>query len=102
MKEYTEEEFLTWSESIIGKESFYNGLVNELVNYPPFCEVKEALVASENDEIWARAFIHSVSQHGQAKAVAMIEDNAPLAGMFDWENTVEGWQFWDYVNRKIV
>lgn len=102
MRKYTEEEFTEKLESLLGKESFYSGITNELANYPPFSQAKEVLVATKKEEVWARAFVHAISQHGQAKAVEMVEDNASIIEMFDWSSTVEGWQFWDYVNGVIV
>ena len=55
MKKYTEEEFTEKLESLLGKESFYSGITNELANYPPFSQAKEVLVATKKEEVWARA-----------------------------------------------
>ena len=47
MRKYTEEEFTEKLESLLGKESFYSGITNELANYPPFSQAKEVLVATK-------------------------------------------------------
>lgn len=101
MKKFGEDEFQQKLTTVLLKEPFYYPLIEPIMENTPDIPVKRALHRLGLDVIWVRAVMHAISQYGTDKVDVLLNDDVGLNGLFDWENTSEGWQFWDAADRMV-
>lgn len=102
MRHLKEDEFQHKLTTVMLKEPFYYPLVEPIMENTPDIPIKNTLHRLGLDVLWVRAVMHAISQHGTAKVDILLHDDIGLNGLFDWEKTSEGWQFWDAVHTMVA
>jgi hypothetical protein len=101
VRKLKEDEFQHKLTTVLLKEQFYYPIVGPIMESTPDIPVKMALHRLGLDVIWVRAVMHAISQYGTDKVNVLLKDDIGLNGLFDWEKTSEGWQFWDAVHTMV-